>query len=88
MAVAWAPIINNFVCIGVLIWFGLWAGRGADLSSVEHHHGQLVLLGLGTSMGVVLQGVALIPSLRAARLSGSCAGTGTCATRHCARWCG
>jgi putative peptidoglycan lipid II flippase len=69
VAVAWAPIINNFVCIGVLIWFGLWAGRGAGLSSVEHHHSQLVLLGLGTSMGVVLQGLALIPSLRAARLS-------------------
>jgi len=70
VAVAWAPIINNFVCIGVLIWFGLWAGRGADLSSVEHHHSQLVLLGLGTSMGVILQGLALIPSLRSARLSG------------------
>ncbi len=69
VAVAWAPIINNFVCIGVLIWFGLWAGRGAGLSSVEHHHSQLVLLGLGTSMGVVLQGLALIPSLRSARLS-------------------
>ena len=32
--------------------------------------GQLVLLGLGTSLGVVLQGVALIPSLRAANLGG------------------
>jgi putative peptidoglycan lipid II flippase len=68
VAVAWAPIINNLVCIGVLIWFGLWAGSGAGLSSVEHHHTQLVLLGLGTSMGVVLQGLALLPSLRAARL--------------------
>ena len=35
---------------------------------MEQHHTQLVLLGLGTSLGVVLQGVALIPSLRRADL--------------------
>ena len=23
VAVAWAPIVNNLVCIGVLVWFGL-----------------------------------------------------------------
>ena len=68
IAVAWAPIVNNFVCIGILVWFGLWAGRGASLAGVEQHHTQLVLLGLGTSLGVVLQGVALIPSLRRADL--------------------
>ncbi len=68
VAVAWAPIVNNLVCIGILIWFGLWAGHGADLASVEQHHTQLVLLGLGTSLGVVFQGVALIPSLRDADL--------------------
>ncbi len=68
VAVAWAPIVNNFVCIGILVWFGLWAGHGASLASVEQHRGQLVLLGLGTSLGVVLQGVALLPSLRQANL--------------------
>jgi putative peptidoglycan lipid II flippase len=68
VAVAWAPIVNNLVCIGILIWFALWAGHGASLASVEQHRGQLVLLGLGTSLGVVLQGVALIPSLRRADL--------------------
>ncbi len=68
IAVAWAPIVNNVVCIGILVWFGLWAGHGASLAGVEQHHTQLVLLGLGTSLGVVLQGVALIPSLRRADL--------------------
>jgi len=63
VAVAWAPIINNLVCISILIWFGLWAGHQASLATVEAHRTQLVLLGLGTSLGVVLQGVALIPSL-------------------------
>jgi putative peptidoglycan lipid II flippase len=68
VAVAWAPILNNLVCIGVLLWFGLWAGHDVGLVSVEQHKSQLILLGLGTSLGVVLQGVALIPSLRAADL--------------------
>jgi putative peptidoglycan lipid II flippase len=68
IAVAWAPIVNNIVCIGILIWFGLWTGNGATLASVEDHRSQLILLGLGTSLGVVLQGVALIPSLRNADL--------------------
>ena len=35
VAVAWAPIVNNIVCIGILVWFGLWAGHGASLASVE-----------------------------------------------------
>jgi putative peptidoglycan lipid II flippase len=68
IAVAWAPIVNNVVCIGMLIWFGLWTSNGASLASVEDHRSQLVLLGLGTSLGVVLQGVALVPSLRRADL--------------------
>jgi putative peptidoglycan lipid II flippase len=68
VSVAWAPIINNVVCIGVLVWFGLWTGRRASLASVASHPTQMVLLGLGTSLGVVLQGLALLPSLRSARL--------------------
>ncbi len=68
VAVAWAPIVNNVVCIGILVWFGLWAGHGASLASVEAHHTELVLLGLGTSLGVVAQGATLIPSLRNADL--------------------
>ena len=68
IAVAWAPIVNNVVCIGMLVWFGLWTSNGASLASVEDHRSQLVLLGLGTSLGVVLQGVALVPSLRRADL--------------------
>ena len=68
IAVAWAPIVNNLVCIGILVWFGLWAGHGASLAGVEAHRSELILLGLGTSLGVVLQGLALIPSLRRADL--------------------
>ena len=58
------------------------ARHSASLTSVEAHHSQLVLLGLGTSLGVVLQGVALVPSLR--RAASACAGTGTSTTTRCA----
>ncbi len=69
IAVAWAPIVNNLVCIGILVWFGLWAGgHGASLAGVAQHRSELILLGLGTSLGVVFQGLALIPSLRRADL--------------------
>ena len=54
----------------MLVWFGLWTHNGATLASVEQHRSQLLLLGLGTSLGVLLQGVALLPSLRAAGLHG------------------
>jgi putative peptidoglycan lipid II flippase len=68
VAVAWAPIVNNLVCIVVLIWFGLLTGRSPTLAGLADHHTQVVLLGLGTSLGVVLQCVALLPSLRTAQL--------------------
>ena len=68
VAPAWGPIVNNIVCIAVLVWFGNWTHNGATLDSVSTHRDQLVLLGLGTSLGVVLQFVSLLPSLRAARL--------------------
>ena len=61
-----------------------WAGHGASLAGARRTRSQLVLLGLGTSLGVVLQGVALLPSLRRADL-GLLAGTGTPATRRCGR---
>ncbi len=70
VAVAWAPIVNNLICIGVLVWFGVLAGRSANLATVEIDHTDIVLLGLGTSLGVVLQCVALVPSLRGAGLKG------------------
>jgi putative peptidoglycan lipid II flippase len=68
VAVAWAPIANNVVCIGVLIWFGLLTGRTPTLTNLADRHNLVVLLGLGTSLGVVFQCVALLPSLRTAQL--------------------
>ncbi|OKI40074.1 lipid II flippase MurJ [Streptomyces sp. CB03578] len=56
------PILNNLVIIGV---FGLFLyvshGSGGGLTA-----GETRLLGLGTTAGIVLQALALLPSLRAA----------------------
>jgi len=69
VAPMWVPIANNVVCIAVLLWFHHLVPDFPSLSGVQAHSGQLVLLGLGTTLGVALQTVLLLPSLGAARLS-------------------
>ncbi|WP_405832745.1 MULTISPECIES: murein biosynthesis integral membrane protein MurJ [unclassified Streptomyces] len=62
-AMMWTPVLNNIVIIGV---FGLFLYVSHDatdgLTAAETR-----LLGLGTTAGIVLQALALVPSLRAAR---------------------
>ncbi|WP_392895330.1 murein biosynthesis integral membrane protein MurJ [Streptomyces sp. LN699] len=62
-AMMWTPVLNNLVIIGV---FGLFLHVSHDaaggLTAAETR-----LLGLGTTAGIVLQALALVPSLRAAR---------------------
>ncbi len=59
------PIANNVVLIAVLLVFGTTV-RHASLAGVAAHRGQLLLLGLGTTAGVVVQAGLMIPSLRRA----------------------
>lgn len=61
------PIVNNVLTIGVLLWFHAVVPH-PTLASVAQHHGALVLLGIGTTAGVLLQAASLAPSLRAAGL--------------------
>ncbi|WP_326573951.1 murein biosynthesis integral membrane protein MurJ [Actinacidiphila glaucinigra] len=61
-AMMWTPVLNNLVVIAV---FGLYlatAGTGGGLTS-----GETALLGWGTTAGIAVQALALVPSLRAAR---------------------
>ncbi|OKK23034.1 hypothetical protein AMK16_05315 [Streptomyces sp. CB00455] len=62
-AMMWTPVLNNVVVIGV---FGLFLYLSHDAS-----HGLTAadtrLLGIGTTAGIVVQALALVPSLRAAR---------------------
>ena len=56
------PIANNVVVIGILVWFHVLVPN-PNLATIETHHTALLLLGIGTTLGVVVQGLLLIPSL-------------------------
>jgi putative peptidoglycan lipid II flippase len=58
----WTPVLNNFVVIAVLLLFVAVGGTGASASTITS--GQIRLLGFGTTLGIVVQTVALIPFLR------------------------
>lgn len=59
----WAPILNNLVVIGT---FGLYiAIYGARLRAPEEMTaGQILLIGVGTFLGIVVQATSLWPALR------------------------
>ncbi|MYR92949.1 MULTISPECIES: murein biosynthesis integral membrane protein MurJ [unclassified Streptomyces] len=62
-AMMWTPVLNNVVIIGV---FGLYIGVAATSDGTltdAHAH----LLGWGTTAGIAVQTLALIPSLRSAK---------------------
>jgi len=63
----WVPIANNVVCIGVLLTFAAVA-PSPSLHSVSMSPGQLALLGAGTTAGVLVQFLLLLPSLTKAKL--------------------
>jgi putative peptidoglycan lipid II flippase len=60
----WTPVINNIVVIGILLGFISAAGFGVEPVSITS--GEVGILGLGTTLGVVAQTAALVPALRAA----------------------
>ena len=66
---AWAPVANNIVSIGVLLLY--WTVPGslnpAAPSPITDIH--VVLLGLGTTAGVVIQCLILVPYLRRAKVN-------------------
>jgi putative peptidoglycan lipid II flippase len=61
------PVANNLFVIAVLVLFAAIAGS-PTLHGVTTHRSWLLLLGLGTTLGVVLQAGLLVPSLRRANL--------------------
>ena len=61
-APAFTPILNNLVAIGVLFAFAA-VGHTHNLAQVQHDHRLLLLLGIGTTLGVVLQALCLVPSV-------------------------
>ncbi|GGQ75171.1 murein biosynthesis integral membrane protein MurJ [Kitasatospora griseola] len=63
-AMMWTPVLNNVVAIGVFggyLAMGHHAYQADEVSSSD-----ALLLGLGSTMGIVVQAAALLPSLRSA----------------------
>jgi putative peptidoglycan lipid II flippase len=64
LAPAFAPVLNNLVVIAVLFTLPLAVGGQLTLDRVLHDKGLLVVLGLGTTAGIVAMSAALLPALR------------------------
>jgi putative peptidoglycan lipid II flippase len=62
------PIANNLVVIVVLLWFRTLVPHNPTLADLQHQRHALILLGLGTTLGVVVQAALLVPSLLRANL--------------------
>ncbi|MDP9093847.1 MAG: murein biosynthesis integral membrane protein MurJ, partial [Actinomycetota bacterium] len=60
---AWSPVLNNLVMIVTLLCF--WALPGPKtLTPATMTTAQLLVLGIGTTVGIAAQALVLIPSLR------------------------
>jgi putative peptidoglycan lipid II flippase len=57
------PVLNNLVVIAVLLIVPHMA-NSLDLHDVRHDTGLLLFLGLGTTLGVAVQAIVLLPALR------------------------
>jgi putative peptidoglycan lipid II flippase len=63
----WTPVINNVVVIVVLLMFVVLAGLAPTSMTNGTIHltsGEIELVGLGTTLGIVAQTAALLPALR------------------------
>jgi len=58
----WAPVLNNVVVIATGLLFIALATE--ELAPATISSGQIQLLGIGTTLGVVVQAVVLLPALR------------------------
>ena len=85
----WAPIVNNIVGIAVLgayvLTWGVNAAHGEPFTTE-----QVVMLGVGSTLGIVAQTLALVPAARQIgfryRPRWDLKGTGLGATFHLAKW--
>ena len=62
---AWAPVLNNVVVLLTLVLYILVPGE-ISLDSVRMGEPKLLILGLGTTLGIVAQALVQVPSLRRA----------------------
>lgn len=60
---AWAPVLNNIVVLVVLALYVITPGE-ISLDPVKMGEPKLLLLGLGVTLGVVVQAMSLLPAIR------------------------
>ncbi|WP_224392115.1 murein biosynthesis integral membrane protein MurJ [Pseudonocardia sp. ICBG1293] len=60
---AWAPVLNNVVLLGVLVVYVLVPGE-ISVDPVRMGDPKLLVLGIGTTLGIVVQALVLIPFMR------------------------
>jgi putative peptidoglycan lipid II flippase len=64
-----SAIANNVVLIAVLFYYAVTVQHASrSIGGLAHDRGQLLLIGLGTTAGVIAQAVLMVPSLRRAGL--------------------
>jgi putative peptidoglycan lipid II flippase len=59
---AWAPVLNNFVTIATVAIFALLPSP-SDLTASSITTAQVLVLGIGTTLGIALQALFLVPFL-------------------------
>jgi putative peptidoglycan lipid II flippase len=60
---AWAPLLNNVILIGTVVTF--WTLPGAKtLNPATMTTPQILVIGIGTTLGIVAQALVLLPALR------------------------
>ncbi|WP_407646221.1 murein biosynthesis integral membrane protein MurJ [Gordonia iterans] len=62
---AWAPVLNNIIQIATLVLFAAMPGE-ITLNPVRMSDPKLLVLGVGTTLGVIVQAAILLPYLRKA----------------------
>ena len=63
-AAAWAPILNNILVIGALVGTWIVVGHAPGVQEIIDRPAVLLLLGLGTTAGIVVMALSLYPALR------------------------
>ncbi len=67
-AAAFVPTVNNVVTVAVFLFFLARMGRDATAASVDADTAATLLLGLGTTAGIVLMALLLTPAVARMRL--------------------
>jgi putative peptidoglycan lipid II flippase len=67
-AFAWAPVLNNVVMLAVLVVYALVPGE-ISLDPVRMGDTKLLVLGVGTTLGIAVQALVLLPAIRRAGVS-------------------